>query len=78
MKAPRRKAPLAPEGAEGDEGGAQAVGGPDSLLKDAVAGYKRNRDAVQSKDKKAGTREESGLNKWVEKLGVLPIDQIES
>jgi integrase len=78
LKAPRRKVSPMPEGAQGVEGGAQAVGGPESPLKDAVAGYKRNRDAVESKDKKTGTREDSGLNKWVEKFGVLPIDQIET
>ena len=78
LKAPRRKAPPATEGTQGAEGGAQFVGRPDSPLKDAVARYKSGRDTVQSKDEKTAKRENSGLKKWVEKFGDLPINQIET
>jgi hypothetical protein len=78
LKAPQRKTPLGLEGAQGVDGGAQAVGGPESLLEDAIAGYQKDRDWVENKDSKTAKREDSGLNKWVVKFGVLPIDQIET
>ncbi len=78
LKAPRRKAPPVPEGAQGVEGGAQVVGGPESPLKDAIAGYKKDRDLVEHKDFKTAKREDSGLKKWGEKFGTLLIDQIDS
>jgi len=35
-------------------------------LKDAVAGYQADRNALEKKDPKTGQREDSGLKKWVE------------
>jgi len=73
LKAPRQKAPV-PEGAHGVENGAHVVGGPESPLKDAIAGYKKDRDVAENEDPKTAKREDSGLRKWEEKFGKRPIN----
>jgi hypothetical protein len=78
LRAPRRQAPPVPEGAPGVEGGAQAVGGLESPLNDAIAGYRKDRDLVENKDPKTAKRQDSGLKKWGEKFGTFPISQIDS
>jgi hypothetical protein len=77
LQAPgRRPAPTA-DGAQAGEKGAQG-GGPDSPLRTAIAAYQKDRDALEGKDKKTANREDSGLKKWAEKFGDLPVKQIET
>ncbi len=84
LQAPRRESSPAADGAQPAENGAQPnekgarTGGPDASLKTAIAGYQKDRDALEEKDEKTRKREDSGLKKWAEKFGDLPIDQVET
>ena len=49
-----------------------------SPLKEAIAGYQRDRDTLEQKDSDTGKRKDSGLKMWVNGFGERPIGKLDA
>jgi hypothetical protein len=58
--------------------GAQQAGGPESPLKDAIAGYQRDRDTLEKKDEDTCKREDSGLKMWLKAFCERPVCKVDA
>jgi integrase len=61
-----------------EQEGEHKVGSHRSPLKDAIAGYQRDRDTLDKKDPDTGRREDSGLKLWVKAFGEHQIGKADA
>lgn len=54
----------------------QIEGTDGHLLKEAIAEYKKHRKEIKSSDEKTWAREDSGLARWEEKFGDMPLSTL--